>query len=197
MLVNVTYLLRLFTIYMGKLVSPWFGQLVPKIQDWYISSWICIYYLYKSGILHNLGTPRTSTVRHYWPICWALLIAISVDCRLTCCWTLDRYVGQCIGWHISWRVSWHSIACQLGQLSCNNYNLCFEIRIGELVFRVTLLPLGFLPLFYVCYNVRLFLNTLQRWCHSGPYFFPKTKLRTLEIILSHLWSRLVKATKAP
>ena len=69
MLVNVTYLLRLFTIYMGKLVGPWFGQLVPKIQDWYISSRICIYYLYKSGILHNLCTPQTSTVRHYWPIC--------------------------------------------------------------------------------------------------------------------------------
>ena len=119
MLVNVTYLLRLFTIYMGKLVGPWFGQLVPKIQDWYISSRICIYYLYKSGILHNLCTPQTSTVRHYWPICYRLLIAISVDCRLTCCWTLDRYVGQCIGQHISWHVGWHSIACRLGQLSCN------------------------------------------------------------------------------
>ena len=73
MLVNVTYLVRLFTIYMGKLVGPWFGQLVPKIQDWYISSRICIYYLYKSGILHNLCTPQTSTVQHYWPICWSTL----------------------------------------------------------------------------------------------------------------------------
>ena len=110
MLVNVTYLLRLFTIYMGKLVGPWFGQLIPKIQDWYISSRICIYYLYKSGILHNLGTPRTSTVRHYWPICWSTLDRhiswLSVDrlldtrsiCgpvhwptyQLTCQLTLDR-----------------------------------------------------------------------------------------------------------
>ena len=92
MLVNVTYLLRLFTIYMGKLVGPWFGQLVPKIQDWYISSRICIYYLYKSGILHNLGTPRTSTVRHYWPICWSTLdrhiswlsVDMLLDTRLIC-----------------------------------------------------------------------------------------------------------------
>ena len=110
MLVNVTYLLRLFTIYMGKLVGPWFGQLVPKIQDWYISSWICIYYLYKSGILHNLCTPQTSTVRHYWPICWSTLDRhiswLSVDMlldtrsicwpvhwptyQLTCRLTLDR-----------------------------------------------------------------------------------------------------------
>ena len=110
MLVNVTYLLRLFTIYMGKLVGPWFGQLVPKIQDWYISSRICIYYLYKSGILHNLCTPQTSTVRHYWPICWSTLDRhiswLSVDMlldtrsicwpvhwptyQLTCRLTLDR-----------------------------------------------------------------------------------------------------------
>ena len=110
MLVNVTYLLRLFTIYMGKLVGPWFGQLVPKIQDWYISSRICIYYLYKLGILHNLCTPQTSTVRHYWPICWSTLDRhiswLSVDMlldtrsicwpvhwptyQLTCRLTLDR-----------------------------------------------------------------------------------------------------------
>ena len=110
MLVNVTYLLRLFTIYMGKLVGPWFGQLVPKIQEWYISSRICIYYLYKSGILHNLCTPQTSTVRHYWPICWSTLDRhiswLSVDMlldtrsicwpvhwptyQLTCRLTLDR-----------------------------------------------------------------------------------------------------------
>ena len=110
MLVNVTYLLRLFTIYMGKLVGPWFGQLVPKIQDWYISSRICIYYLYKSGILHNLCTPQTSTVRHYLPICWSTLDRhiswLSVDMlldtrsiclpvhwptyQLTCRLTLDR-----------------------------------------------------------------------------------------------------------
>ena len=110
MLVNVTYLLRLFTIYMGKLVGPWFGQLVPKIQDWYISSRICIYYLYKPGILHNLCTPQMSTVRHYWPICWSTLDRhiswLSVDMlldtrsicwpvhwptyQLTCRLTLDR-----------------------------------------------------------------------------------------------------------
>ena len=106
MLVNVTYLLRLFTIYMGKLVGPWFGQLVPKIQDWYISSRICIYYLYKSGILHNLGTPRTSTVRHYWPICWS---------------TLDRHISwlsvdmlldtRSICWPVHWPT--YQLTCQL------------------------------------------------------------------------------------
>ena len=108
--VSECHLLRLFTIYMGKLVGPWFGQLVPKIQDWYISSRICIYYLYKSGILHNLCTPQTSTVRHYWPICWSTLDRhiswLSVDMlldtrsicwpvhwptyQLTCRLTLDR-----------------------------------------------------------------------------------------------------------
>ena len=106
MLVNVTYLLRLFTIYMGKLVGPWFGQLIPKIQDWYISSRICIYYLYKSGILHNLGTPRTSTVRHYWPICWS---------------TLDRHISwlsvdmlldtRSICWPVHWPT--YQLTCQL------------------------------------------------------------------------------------
>ena len=106
MLVNVTYLLRLFTIYMGKLVGPWFGQLVPKIQDWYISSQICIYYLYKSGILHNLGTPWTSTVRHYWPICWS---------------TLDRHISwlsvdmlldtRSICWPVHWPT--YQLTCQL------------------------------------------------------------------------------------
>ena len=106
MLVNVTYLLRLFTIYMGKLVGPWFGQLIPKIQDWYISSRICIYYLYKSGILHNLGTPRTSMVRHYWPICWS---------------TLDRHISwlsvdmlldtRSICWPVHWPT--YQLTCQL------------------------------------------------------------------------------------
>ena len=106
MLVNVTYLLRLFTIYMGKLVGPWFGQLVPKIQDWYISSRICIYYLYKSGILHNLCTPQTSTVRHYWPICWS---------------TLDRHISwlsvdmlldtRSICWPVHWPT--YQLTCQL------------------------------------------------------------------------------------
>ena len=106
MLVNITYLLRLFTIYIGKLVGPWFGQLVPKIQDWYISSRICIYYLYKSGILHNLGTPRTSTVRHYWPICWS---------------TLDRHISwlsvdmlldtRSICWPVHWPT--YQLTCQL------------------------------------------------------------------------------------
>ena len=106
MLVNVTYLLRLFTIYMGKLVGPWFGQLIPKIQDWHISSRICIYYLYKSGILHNLGTPRTSTVRHYWPICWS---------------TLDRHISwlsvdmlldtRSICWPVHWPT--YQLTCQL------------------------------------------------------------------------------------
>lgn len=97
---------RLFTIYMGKLVGPWFGQLIPKIQDWHISSRICIYYLYKSGILHNLGTPRTSTVRHYWPICWS---------------TLDRHISwlsvdmlldtRSICWPVHWPT--YQLTCQL------------------------------------------------------------------------------------
>ena len=106
MLVNVTYLLRLFTIYMGKLVGPWFGQLVPKIQDWYISSWICIYYLYKSGILHNLGTPRTSTVRHYWPICWSTL-----DCHIS--WlSVDMLLDtRSICWPVHWPT--YQLTCQL------------------------------------------------------------------------------------
>ena len=123
-----------------------------------------------------------------------LLIAISVDCRLTCCWTLDRYVGQCIGRHISWHVGWHSTACRLGQLSCNiicalksewgSWVSVLHSSHTSLQCHINLLD------FCHCSTCVIMLDCFwipfKRWCHSGPYFFPKKKLRTLEIILSHL-----------
>ena len=118
MLVNVTYL--------GCLPFTWANWSVHDLGNWYPK--------FRTGTFHPgfaftictnrgsciiwapLGRVRFGTIGQYVD---RLLIAISVDCRLTCCWTLDRYVGQCIGRHISWHVGWHSIACRLGQLSCN------------------------------------------------------------------------------
>ena len=112
--------------YLGCLPFTWANWLVHDLGNWYPKFRTG---RFRPGFAFTICTNRGSCI-----ICAPLrrvrfgtigqyvnrlLIAISVDCRLTCCWTLDRYVGQCIGRHISWHVGWHSIACRLGQLSCN------------------------------------------------------------------------------
>ena len=119
-----------------------------------------------------------------WPVYWSTLGRFR-ECQLSVeYWSTVSGILIDYWWHISWLL----------------YNLCFKIRMGELGFSVTheisqfgdlkivsvLLFVSscvslakstcwFLLWFSTCFNVRLSLNTSQRQCHSGPYFFKKKK----------------------